>query len=132
MTHEKKAMDPNASHTSKVVDHKKRTKQCLDALDGQSTRLCDTVETLEEKVEATEVDIHELNIQLDESRMMCGAMTNAFTILPDLREEIEAMRVQLRIRQRVVGNGQAPAQEYVPRLKILKPLTYGGGARNTK
>ncbi|KAL2541711.1 Retrotrans gag domain-containing protein [Abeliophyllum distichum] len=90
MNHEKKAIDPNASHITEMVDHKKSTKQRLDALDRKNTRLCIAVETLEEK------------------------------------EEIEAMRLQLRILQCVVGNGQAPTQEYAPRLKIPKPRTYGG------
>ncbi|KAL2525746.1 Uncharacterized protein Adt_10800 [Abeliophyllum distichum] len=103
-------MDPNVSHIIEVVDHKKSIKQCLDALDGQSIRLCVAVEALEEKVETAEADIRELNIQLDESRMMCAAMTNAVAFLPDLREKMEAMRHQLRILQRVVGNGQVPAQ----------------------
>ncbi|KAL2518927.1 Retrotrans gag domain-containing protein [Abeliophyllum distichum] len=88
-------MDLNASHITEVVDHKKSTKQRLDAIDRQSTRLCVAVETFEEK------------------------------------EEMEAMRLQLRILQRVVGNGQAPAQEYAPRLKIPEPCTYGG-ARDVK
>ncbi|KAL2542990.1 Uncharacterized protein Adt_03968 [Abeliophyllum distichum] len=102
-------MDPNASHITEVVDHKKSTKQRLDTLDGQSTRLCVVVETLEEKVKMAEADIRELNIQLDESRMMCATMTDAVALLLDLRDEMEAMRLQLRILQRVVGNGQAPA-----------------------
>ncbi|KAL2531397.1 Uncharacterized protein Adt_04748 [Abeliophyllum distichum] len=130
-THEKKAMDPNASHITEVVDHKKSTKQRLDVLDGQSTRLCVVVEALEEKVETAEVDIRELNIQLDESRMMCAAMTDVVALLPYLREEMEAKRLQLPMLQRVVGNGQAPAQEYAPRLKILEPRTYGW-ARDVK
>ncbi|KAL2498924.1 Retrotrans gag domain-containing protein [Abeliophyllum distichum] len=56
---------------------------------------------------------------------MCAAMTDAIALLPDLREEMEAMRLQLRILQHAVGNGQAPAQEYAHRLKILEPRTYG-------
>ncbi|KAL2481548.1 Retrotrans gag domain-containing protein [Abeliophyllum distichum] len=114
-------MDPNASHITEVVDQKKSTKQRLDALDGQSTRLCVAVEAIEEKVETAKAEIRELNIQLEESRMMCAAMTDAVALLPDLREEMEAMRLQLRILQRAVGNGQAPAQEYAPRLKIPEP-----------
>ncbi|KAL2506805.1 Uncharacterized protein Adt_22426 [Abeliophyllum distichum] len=102
-------MDANASHITEVVDHKKSTKQRLDALDWQSTRLCVAVEAIEKKVETAEAEIRELNIQLDESRMMCTAMTDAVALLPDLREKMEAMRLQLRILQRVVGNGQAPA-----------------------
>ncbi|KAL2518321.1 Uncharacterized protein Adt_14568 [Abeliophyllum distichum] len=97
----------------------------------QLTLLCIAVETFEEKVETVEVDICELNIQLDESQMMCAAMTDAVALLPDLREEMDAIRLQLRILQRVVGNGQAFAQEYAPRLKIPEPLTYGG-ARDAK
>ncbi|KAL2524108.1 Uncharacterized protein Adt_09162 [Abeliophyllum distichum] len=124
-------MDPNASHITEVVDQKKSTKQRLDALDGQSTRLCVAVEAIEEKVETAEAEIRELNIQLEESLMMCAAMTDAVALLPDLREEMEAMRLQLRILQRAVGNGQAPAQEYAPRLKIPEPRTYGG-ARDAK
>ncbi|KAL2491207.1 Retrotrans gag domain-containing protein [Abeliophyllum distichum] len=131
MTHEKKALEPTASHITEVVDHKKSTKQRLDALDGQSTRLCVAVETFVKKVETVEVDIRELNIHLDESRMMCAAMTGAIALLFDLREKMEAMRLQLRILQRVVGNGQAPAQEYAPRLKIPEPRIYGG-VRNAK
>ncbi|KAL2471468.1 Uncharacterized protein Adt_39604 [Abeliophyllum distichum] len=104
---------------------KESTKQRWDALNGQSTRLCVTVEVLEEKVETAEANIRELNIQLDESWMMCAAMTDAVALLSDLREKMEAMRLQLRILQRVVGNGQAPAQEYAPRLKISEPLTCG-------
>ncbi|KAL2491725.1 Retrotrans gag domain-containing protein [Abeliophyllum distichum] len=114
-------MDLNASNITEVVDHKKCTKQRLDALDGHSTRLCVVVETHEEKVETAEADIRELNIQLNESQMMCAAMTDVVALLPDMREEMEAMRFQLRILQHVVGNGQAPAQEYAPRLKIPEP-----------
>ncbi|KAL2472404.1 Uncharacterized protein Adt_40540 [Abeliophyllum distichum] len=119
-------MDPNASHITEVVDHKKSPKQLLDVLDGQSTRLCVAVETFEKKVETAEADISELNIQLDESRMMCATMIDAVVFLPDLREEIEVMRLQLQILQRTVGNGQAPTQEYAHRLKIPEPSTYGG------
>ncbi|KAL2471169.1 Uncharacterized protein Adt_39305 [Abeliophyllum distichum] len=103
-----------------------KSKQCLDAFNERSTRLCDCVNTLEKKVETAEVDICELNIQLDESQMMCVVMIDAIVLLLDLKKEIEAMRLQLRILQRVVDNGQATTQEYVPRLKILEPRTYGG------
>ncbi|KAL2527518.1 Uncharacterized protein Adt_12572 [Abeliophyllum distichum] len=119
-------MDPNAYHIIEVVDHKKSTKQRLDALDRQSIRLCVAVETLKEKVETTEADIRELNIQLDDSRMMCATMTDDVALLLDLQEEMEAMRLLLRILQRVVANRQAPTQEYAPMLKILEPCTYGG------
>ncbi|KAL2474298.1 Uncharacterized protein Adt_35034 [Abeliophyllum distichum] len=117
-------MDLNASHITEVVDHKKSTKQRLDAFDGQSTRSCVAVETLEEKVKIAKADIRELNIQLDESWMMCAAMTDVVALLPDLREEMEVIRLQLPILQRIVGNGQAPTQEYTPRLKIPEPCTY--------
>ncbi|KAL2474278.1 Uncharacterized protein Adt_35014 [Abeliophyllum distichum] len=90
---------------TEVVDQKKSTKHRLDALDWQSTRLCDTIETLEEKVKIAEAEIHEFNIQLDERQMICVVMTNAVAILPDLWEEMEATRLQLRILQHVVGNG---------------------------
>ncbi|KAL2471160.1 Retrotrans gag domain-containing protein [Abeliophyllum distichum] len=108
-----------------------RSKQCLDALDEQSSRLFKHVNTLKKKVETVEVDICELNIQLDESQMMCVVMIDAIVLLPDLKKEIEAMRLQLRILQRVVDNGQATIQEYVPRLKIPEPRT-NGGVRDAK
>ncbi|KAL2457318.1 Uncharacterized protein Adt_46410 [Abeliophyllum distichum] len=102
-------VDPNASHTTKVVDHKKSTKQHLDVLNGQFPRLCDAVKTNEEKVEIAEMDICKLNIQLDDSRMICTAMTNGVAIFSNLREEMETMSLQLQTLQCVVGNGQAPA-----------------------
>ncbi|KAL2497493.1 Uncharacterized protein Adt_23043 [Abeliophyllum distichum] len=117
-------MDPNTSHTTKVVDHKNSTKQRLDALDGQSTRLCDVVETFEKMFKTAKTDIREMNIQLDESWTMYTAMNDDVALLPDLREKIEAMRLQLRILHRVVDNGQVPTQEYAPRLKILELHTY--------
>ncbi|KAL2542997.1 Uncharacterized protein Adt_03975 [Abeliophyllum distichum] len=91
----KKTMDPNASHTTKVVDQKKSTKQRFDALNGQSIRLCDVVETLEKKVETVDVDIHKLNILLDEGSIICAAMTDVVAILLDLKEEMEAMRTSV-------------------------------------
>ena len=90
---------------------KKSTQQCLDVLDGQSTRLCDAAET-------AKADIRELNIYLDESQIICTAMTDAVAILFDLRKEMEALRLQLRILQHVVGNGQAPCSDW----KIYKIL----------
>ncbi|KAL2470407.1 Uncharacterized protein Adt_38543 [Abeliophyllum distichum] len=106
MTFEKKAIDPNASHTIEMVVNK--------------------------RVETVEANIRKLNIQLDESRMIYAAMTDdAVANLPDPWKEMKAMRFQLQILQRVVGNGQALAQEYAPRLRILESRTYGG-KRNAK
>ncbi|KAL2492757.1 Uncharacterized protein Adt_28385 [Abeliophyllum distichum] len=81
---------------------------------------------LRKKVKTVEANICKLNIQLDESRMMCAAMTDAIALLSDLQEEMEAMRLQLLILLRVVGNRQTSAQEYALRLKIPEPRTYGG------
>ncbi|KAL2542760.1 Uncharacterized protein Adt_03738 [Abeliophyllum distichum] len=105
MTHEKKVKGTSASHTTEVVDNKKSNKQHLDALDEQSTRLCNAVQTFEKNVKTVEADIHKLNIQLDESRMMCVSMTDVVAILPDLQEEIKVMRLQLCIFYHVVDNG---------------------------
>lgn len=48
--------------------------------------------------------------------MGCTAITNAMTMIRDLLEEMETLRVQLRILQCVVSNGKALTQDYVPRL----------------
>ncbi|KAL2454261.1 Uncharacterized protein Adt_48239 [Abeliophyllum distichum] len=114
----------NASHTTEVVDYKMSTKHCLDALDWQTTKLCDVVETLEKKVKKVEVDILELNIQLDKSRMIV-----IVAILPDLYEEMKAMiDVVAILPGHAVGNGQAPAQEYAPRLKTPELCAHHEGS----
>ncbi|XP_022855211.1 uncharacterized protein LOC111376484 [Olea europaea var. sylvestris] len=78
-----------------------------------------------------EFEIRGLHIQLDESQRACTAMIETATIIPDLQDEMEALRAQLRVLQRPVGNGQAPVPEYAPRLRIPEPCTYGG-ARDAK
>ena len=129
---DKKAMDPDASQVTEVTDAKRNTKQRLEVLEGQTTRLAYAVDSIDERVELADSVIRDLHIQLDESRRACAAMTEAVAIIPDLREEMESLRVQLRILQRAVGNGQAPAQdEYASRVKIPEPCTYGG-ARDAK
>ncbi|XP_022866547.1 uncharacterized protein LOC111386316 [Olea europaea var. sylvestris] len=121
-------MDPITSHTTEVVEPQKKgtTKQRVDALDETTTRLCCALEGLEEKVEMAESEIHGLHIQLDESQRACAAMTEAATIIPDLQDEMEALRAQLRVLQRAMGNGQALVPKYAPRLRISEPCTYGG------
>lgn len=37
---------------------------------------------------------------------------------------MKVLRAQLWVLQHVVGNGQAPTQEYSPRLRILELYTY--------
>ncbi|KAL2453057.1 Uncharacterized protein Adt_45794 [Abeliophyllum distichum] len=102
MTLEKKATNPNASHTTKMVDYKKSTKQCLDVFDGKTTRLCYVFETLKEKVKTAKEEIE--------------AMTDVIAILPGS----------------AVGNGQAPAQKYAPRLRNPELHAYGRHATRRK
>ncbi|XP_022852267.1 uncharacterized protein LOC111373903 [Olea europaea var. sylvestris] len=120
-------MDPITSHTTEVVEPQKKgtTKQRVDALDETTTRLCYALEGLEEKVEMAKSEIRGLHIQLDESQRACAAMTEAAAIIPDLQDEMEALRAQLWVLQRAVGNGYAPVPEYACRLRIPKPCTYG-------
>ncbi|KAL2486394.1 Uncharacterized protein Adt_31150 [Abeliophyllum distichum] len=92
-----------------MVDHKKSTKQPLDMLDGQTTKLCDTVETLEKKVETTEAGIRKWNIQLDESRMICTAMIDVVAIFSDLQEEMKFVNA---LRQ--LTSGASGSKQHVP------------------
>ncbi|KAL2470592.1 Uncharacterized protein Adt_38728 [Abeliophyllum distichum] len=126
MIHEKKVIDLNVSHTTEVVDHKKSTKHRMDVLDGKTIMLCYIVKTIEEKVETAEADICELYIQLDESRTICTAMTNADAIIHGQREEMETMRIQLRILQYAIGNDKSrtrPSFLYTLGIKDIEEAT---------
>ncbi|KAL2526496.1 Retrotrans gag domain-containing protein [Abeliophyllum distichum] len=50
---------------------------------------------------------------------------------PISRKKWKPLRLQLCILHHVVVNGQATIQEYMPRLRIPEPFTYGG-ARDLK
>lgn len=109
------------------------TKQRLEALEEQGSRMVFVTTTLEEKVENLETEVAELQAQLAESRELCQELVEnqgAGTI-GELRREMEQMSIQIGLLQRAVGNAPAVAQDVGPRIRVPEPQPYGG-ARDAK